>query len=235
MISKKKLINMARKWHKLASRGKKIISILNKVENVNAYSCSTSTSYVADRGYFVIYSADKKRFVLPLACIHSNIFRELLEMSEEEFGLSSGGPIRLPCDSVFLNYIVSLFQRGLSADLEKALLNSISICRFSSTSTSFQHGQQQLLCSYWMDNTRILYSSKLVQIFFVLKWCTQFIWKYLNEKHPVSEISLISILLSFWTISHNAIYILNLHGDWNSQQFHLFLLFFFTQPTIIRI
>ncbi|KAH7518318.1 hypothetical protein FEM48_Zijuj09G0158700 [Ziziphus jujuba var. spinosa] len=151
MISTKKLINMARRWHRLSSRGKKRISIPKKVENVNAESFSTSTSYLADKGHFVIYSADQKRFMLPLAYLCNNIFRELLEMSEEEFGLSTGKPIRLTCDSVFLNYIIPLFQRGLSTDLEKALLNSISTCRFSSTSTSFQHdhlSHQQLLCSY---------------------------------------------------------------------------------------
>lgn len=150
MISPKKLIKMARKWHKIAFKGKKRISFMKNDGDINAESCSTS--YVADKGHFVTYSSDQKRFVLPLAYLHNDIFGELLKISEEEFGLSSGGPIRLPCDSIFLNYIISFIQRpGLAADLEKALLSSIaSTCRCSSSFSS-QHchnSQQQLLCGY---------------------------------------------------------------------------------------
>lgn len=133
-VSTKKLINMARKWHKLASKGRKRVSLPNNDENVNSDTCSAS--FVADRGHFVVYSTDCKRFVFPLAYLHNTIFCELLEMSEQEFGLSSIGPIRLPCDSVFLNYIVPLIQRGVAVDLEKALLNSIATFGCSSSSFS---------------------------------------------------------------------------------------------------
>ncbi|KAF3434810.1 hypothetical protein FNV43_RR21896 [Rhamnella rubrinervis] len=151
MISPKKLIKMARKWHKLTFKGKKRISFTKNIDvDINGESCSTS--YVAEKGHFVIYSSDQNRFMLPLAYLHNNIFGDLLKISEEEFGLSSGGPIRLPCDSIFLNYIISLIQRPeVAADLEEALLSSIaSTCRRSS-SIAFQHchnSQQQLLYGY---------------------------------------------------------------------------------------
>lgn len=151
MISPKKLIKMARKLHEVAFKGKKRISSMKNVDaDINAERCSTS--YVADKGHFVIYSSDQKRFVLPLAYLHNNIFGELLKICEEEFGLSSGGPIRLPCDSIFLNYIISFIQQhGVAADLEKALLTSIATTCRCSSSISFQHchdSQQQLLCGY---------------------------------------------------------------------------------------
>ncbi|MBA0829139.1 hypothetical protein Goarm_013761 [Gossypium armourianum] len=98
---------MARKWQKLAAIGRRRI-----------------TSSLVDKGHFVIYTIDQKRFVIPLAYLRNTIFVELLKMSEEEFGLPSDGPITLPCDSVAMNYILSLLQRSLAKYLEKAVLNS---------------------------------------------------------------------------------------------------------------
>ncbi|XWS62598.1 hypothetical protein CRYUN_Cryun06bG0024700 [Craigia yunnanensis] len=71
-------------------------------------------------------------------------------MCEEEFGLPSDGPIRLPCDSVVMNYIVSLLLRGLDKDLEKAVVNSVASSRCSSN-TYFRQGrsdQQSLICGF---------------------------------------------------------------------------------------
>uniref|UniRef100_M1BDH3 Auxin-induced SAUR n=1 Tax=Solanum tuberosum TaxID=4113 RepID=M1BDH3_SOLTU len=51
---------------------------------------------------------------------------KLLSMSKEEFGLPSGGPITLPCDAAFMDYMVSLIKKGVAVeDLHKALLLSI--------------------------------------------------------------------------------------------------------------
>lgn len=104
---------MARKWHKLvAIKGMKKIGFLNKSNN----------EAVGVKGHFVIYSNDQKRYVLPLAYLNNYIFQELLKVYEEELGLSSGGPLTLPCHSSFINYIVSVITtRNVSKDLEKKL------------------------------------------------------------------------------------------------------------------
>lgn len=170
MISSKKLINMAGKWHKVASKGRNRISLPNHHENVNADSCSTS--YVADKGHFVVYSADQRRFVLPLAYLHNNIFRELLEMSAEEFGISSGGSIRLPCDSICLNYVVLLIQRGVAKDLENVLLNSIATygCSSSASYHCDPPQQQLLIPGCWIGHdTRIMYRNWFWLVFVVWK------------------------------------------------------------------
>ncbi|PHU00261.1 Auxin-responsive protein SAUR64 [Capsicum chinense] len=61
---------------------------------------------------------------------------QLLNMSEEEFGLPSGGPITLPGDSAFMDYIVSLVKKGIAAgDLRKALL--LSVCKSTQEHTNF--------------------------------------------------------------------------------------------------
>ncbi|OMO91981.1 Auxin responsive SAUR protein [Corchorus olitorius] len=122
---------MARKWQKMGDIGRERIG------------SSKTSKKMAGKGHFVIYTTDKKRFVIPLAYLSNTIFLELLKMSEEEFGLQANGPLTLPCDSLVMNYILSLMKRGLAKDLEKAVLNTVSSCRCSSNIT-FHLGQQSL-------------------------------------------------------------------------------------------
>ncbi|KAJ0077070.1 hypothetical protein Patl1_35789 [Pistacia atlantica] len=67
-----------------------------KMEEVNAGNSNKSS--VAEKGHFVVYTIDQKRFMFPLMYLNNDIFLELLKVSEEEFGLSSDGPITLSCD-----------------------------------------------------------------------------------------------------------------------------------------
>jgi len=55
-----------------------------------------------------------------------------LKIAEEDFRLPTGGPITLPFDSAFLEYLIKLVQRRMDGDTEKALLFSISSARCSS-------------------------------------------------------------------------------------------------------
>ncbi|KAL5983618.1 hypothetical protein ACLOJK_017706 [Asimina triloba] len=73
------------------------------------------------KGHFIIYTTYGRRFAVPLAYQKSPIFQELLKMSEDEFGLPSNGPITMPFDAVFMDYIVSFLQRVVPEDLERAL------------------------------------------------------------------------------------------------------------------
>uniref|UniRef100_A0A2N9G5J2 Uncharacterized protein n=1 Tax=Fagus sylvatica TaxID=28930 RepID=A0A2N9G5J2_FAGSY len=121
MISLKKVIAIARKWKKMAGIGRRTISL------------PIISHRLAHRGHFVVYSADKKRFVVPLAYLSNRIFKELFRMSEEEFGIPSDGPLTLPCDAAFMEYVVSVVQRSNSIELEKALLAS---CHLATASVS---------------------------------------------------------------------------------------------------
>ncbi|KAK8934274.1 hypothetical protein KSP39_PZI014942 [Platanthera zijinensis] len=116
MVSSKRLIEMARKWKKMAVLGRKRIS-------------SATQTVVASRGHVFVYSADKRRFKIPLTYLSSDIFRELLKMSEEEFGLPTIGPITLPFDASFLEYLLSLLKFRVPMEIERAALVSISNCR----------------------------------------------------------------------------------------------------------
>ncbi|XP_030461341.1 auxin-responsive protein SAUR68-like [Syzygium oleosum] len=140
MMSPKKLLKVARKWEISAASGRKRIALAGaRVE-------SNSTSSVTEKGHFIIYTADGSRFMVPLQCLSSNIFLELFKMSEEEFGLSSDGPITMPCDAASMDYIVSLVKRGIAKDIEKALLNSIAFYRCSAASLHHECVEGVLVC-----------------------------------------------------------------------------------------
>nr|GMC87091.1 auxin-responsive protein SAUR68-like [Ipomoea batatas] len=144
MISSKKLIKLAKRWQKFAAIRRKRISFPRL--NEDADSCSTSSAVY--KGHFTVYTADQKRFVVPLSYLENEIIRQLLSMSEEEFGLPSDGPITLPCDAVFMDYIISLLSRGLSRELENALLVSVTSHRCSSAPLHQEgwRNQELLVC-----------------------------------------------------------------------------------------
>ncbi|KAJ6937233.1 auxin-responsive protein SAUR68-like [Populus alba x Populus x berolinensis] len=124
MISAKKLIKLARKWQKLAAIRRKRLTLPQTI---------SSTTSTAEKGHFVVYTTDKKRFVLPLNYLNNEIVRELFNLAEEEFGLTSDGPITLPCDATFMEYAITLIQQNAAKDIEKALLVTIASNRCSSS------------------------------------------------------------------------------------------------------
>lgn len=97
---------MARKWKNIAFTRRKGISIPR-----SKGGGENESSYVT-KGHFVVYSSDEKRFVIPLGHLNSEIFQVLLRLSEEEFGLTNEGPIRLTCDSLLMEYVVSIVEKG---------------------------------------------------------------------------------------------------------------------------
>ncbi|KAL5737129.1 hypothetical protein ACOSQ2_031917 [Xanthoceras sorbifolium] len=102
------------------------------------------------RGHFVVYTNELRRFVSPISYLSNHIFQELVRMSEDEFGLPSNGPITLPCDAIFMEYAVSLIQGCVDRHLHEALLMSVAISRCSESPSQHHYGQtsqQLLVCS----------------------------------------------------------------------------------------
>ncbi|CAN6817010.1 hypothetical protein Bca4012_006858 [Brassica carinata] len=135
MMNTKKIIKMAKKWQQRAALHRRRISF---------HRSNTSSSTAVEKGCFVVYTADHKRFAFPLRYLSNSVFQELLKISEEEFGLSAGGPITLPFDSLIVEYLIKLVERRMDGDTEKALLMSISGARCSSLNCSLELQQQQL-------------------------------------------------------------------------------------------
>ncbi|GLT86018.1 hypothetical protein SLE2022_041810 [Rubroshorea leprosula] len=149
MITARKLIKLARKWRKMAAiRRKRITLPRNFVGGVGANSCSTSS--VVEKGHFVVYSVDQRRFVLPLEYLKKDIVRELFRLAEEEFGIPSSGSLTLPCDATFMEYVISLIKTHLTKEVEEALVMSIASGRCSSSSYLHQESRSQpsIICSF---------------------------------------------------------------------------------------
>ncbi|OAY45226.1 hypothetical protein MANES_07G042700v8 [Manihot esculenta] len=112
-------------------------------------SCCTSAGK-AEKGCFVVYSSDPKRFLLPLQCLNNQIILELFEMAEEEFGSQSTGPLTLPCEAELIEYAITLIKQQVTRDIEKTLLTSI-VSSFCSLSPNLQHqrtNHQIPICSF---------------------------------------------------------------------------------------
>ncbi|KAL9415545.1 hypothetical protein AB3S75_043771 [Citrus x aurantiifolia] len=152
MISSKRLIKLARKSQMIASMGRKRISLpRTNSTDYHLGSHNKSSSSVAEKGHFVIYTTDQRRYVLPLTYLSDSIFLELLKLSEEEYGLTSDGPITLPCDAVFMDLVVSFIQRGIDSEgVQKAFLNTIttSRCLFPDTFRQGYTGQHAVVSGY---------------------------------------------------------------------------------------
>ncbi|KAA3482243.1 auxin-responsive protein SAUR62-like [Gossypium australe] len=142
MVSAKKLIQLARKWRKMAAIRGKRITLPRVTLDTDVNSCSTSTAI--EKGYFVVYSVDQKRFVLPLVYLKNEIVMELLNLAEEEFGVPGNGLLILPCDATTMEYVIALIKRKPSKDVETALILSVASSRCSS-SNLYQHETSQQL------------------------------------------------------------------------------------------
>ncbi|KAF8013403.1 hypothetical protein BT93_I1297 [Corymbia citriodora subsp. variegata] len=131
MIGTKKLSQMARKWQKTAGIRRKGISWHRP--NGDLKLGNRIGSSVAQKGHFVVYTTDMRRFVVPLLYLSNEIVRELLRISEEEFGISSSTPLIVPIDALSMEYIISLIKRGLAKDQENALVLSFTRSSCSSS------------------------------------------------------------------------------------------------------
>ncbi|GKV23933.1 hypothetical protein SLEP1_g33605 [Rubroshorea leprosula] len=134
MISSKKLFKIARNWQKLATIKRKRIVL---------------PTLQTDKGHFVINTTNQKRFVIPLEYPGNSTFSELLKITEEQFGFPGDGPTTSPCESEVMDYIILLIAHGVSKDLEKVLLVSITSRNFSLPYHFYepQNMQKLLVCS----------------------------------------------------------------------------------------
>ncbi|KAM3203199.1 auxin-responsive protein SAUR68-like [Capsicum annuum] len=131
ITSTKKFIKMARRWQKFAAMQRKKMSFTRN--GSDADSCSTPSPSIVRKGNFVMYKIDQTCFAIPLDYLENEVIRQLIILSEEEFGLSNAGPITGLCNSSFMDYIILLTKKGVAAgDLHKVLLLSVPSCCCSS-------------------------------------------------------------------------------------------------------
>ena len=150
IISAKRLVQMAKKWQRMAALARKRLAPPSTSDEETEGSCCTSAASVS-KGHCVVYSADGRRFVVPLAYLGTAIFGDLLRMSQEEFGFAcgvDGRRITLPCDAAVMEYVVCLLRRGASKEVETAFLSSMARpCRYGNGLAQFM-GSGQTSCCY---------------------------------------------------------------------------------------
>ncbi|XP_047076335.1 auxin-responsive protein SAUR36-like [Lolium rigidum] len=119
MVSAKILSQMIKKWRRVAAVGRKRL-MWTAAKEVD--ECCT---FVAVKGHCAMYTADGRRFEVPLVCLSTTIIGELLRMSRDEFGFTSDGRITLPCDATVMEYVMCLLRRNASEEVERAFLSSV--------------------------------------------------------------------------------------------------------------
>ncbi|KAL6660978.1 hypothetical protein ACP70R_000362 [Stipagrostis hirtigluma subsp. patula] len=118
MISSKKLAQLSKKWQGMSTIGRRRVTTADNEINP---SCSSAPG----KGNFIVYSSDGRQFEIPLACLRTTFFAELLKVSQEEFGFAGDRRITLPSDATVMEYVMCLLRREASEDIERALLSSI--------------------------------------------------------------------------------------------------------------
>ncbi|KAK8987418.1 hypothetical protein V6N11_027170 [Hibiscus sabdariffa] len=121
---------MARKWKKIAAiRRKRITPPWSNIDRETPNADRFDKSSVVEKDNFVVYTMDKKRFVILLAHLKNSIFQELFKMSEE-FRLSCNGLITLLWMKAMLSSITShgcssYTTNGHEGHAEKQSLSSV--------------------------------------------------------------------------------------------------------------
>jgi hypothetical protein len=140
MVSAMRLAQLAKKWQGMAALGRKRLTVTAREEEE---SCSS----VAVKGHCIMYTADGRRFEVPLMYLNTTLFGELLRMSQEEFGFASDGKITLPCDAAVMDYAMCLLSRNASVEVEKALLSSmVTSCHYTVSAMTTVGANQQICC-----------------------------------------------------------------------------------------
>lgn len=129
MVSAKRLVQMAKKWQRMAATARRRIALAPPAKGAAegpSPPCSTSPVAVAGKGHCVVYSADGRRFEVPLPYLDTAVFGVLLGMSREEFGFAGGdGRITVPCDAAVMEYVMCLLRRDASEEVVRAFLSSV--------------------------------------------------------------------------------------------------------------
>ena len=140
MAGTKRLAQLAKKWQRAEALGRMRLTVTAKEDE----GCCTS---VPAKGHCVMYTADGRRFEVPLVYLSTKVFGELLRMSREEFGFASGGKITLPCDAAVMEYAMCLLRRNASAEVESALLSSMVMsCHYTGCTMRTVGASQQICC-----------------------------------------------------------------------------------------
>ena len=110
------------------------------------------------KGHFAVYTKEGKRFAVPIDFLNHPIFKVLLEIAEEEFGTTAHGPLQVPCEEEFMEYIFTLLRKNPSPEAENALFSTNNCEGISSSSFSQSRRSSTAACG-----SAVLYSRMLAE------------------------------------------------------------------------
>uniref|UniRef100_A0A8R7QI83 Auxin-induced protein 6B n=1 Tax=Triticum urartu TaxID=4572 RepID=A0A8R7QI83_TRIUA len=140
MAGAKRFARLTKKWQRVEALGRKRLTVSDKEDQ----DCCSS---VPAKGHCVMYTAEGRRFEVPLEYLSTTVFGELLRMSQDEFGFASDGKISLPCDAAVMEYVMCLLRRNASAEVESALLRSmVTPCHYTGCAMPTVGASQQIWC-----------------------------------------------------------------------------------------
>jgi Auxin responsive protein len=120
MMNAKGLAQIGKKWQRLAAFGRNRLTLERRVAGGLTDPCTTQ---LAQKGHFVVYTVDGKRFEMPLDYLNNGIVDMIFKFSEEVLGHSAGGPITVACDGMLMEYLMDLVRRRVSEEVERAVVN----------------------------------------------------------------------------------------------------------------
>jgi hypothetical protein len=97
-------------------------------------------------------SVARKCFEVLLEYLSTAVFAQFLQISQEEFGFTSGGRITLHCDASVTEYAMCLLRRSAPVEVEKALLSTMAMsCHYANhVAPSVGVSQEVEVCSLKM-------------------------------------------------------------------------------------
>lgn len=88
------------RWHEFTTRSQYRVMKPSccQICHKEIATCTCGSLKKVPHGFLALYvGTEEKRFLVPAASLNHPAFRELLEQTQEEFGFSQKGALRMPC------------------------------------------------------------------------------------------------------------------------------------------
>lgn len=89
-------------------RGSNWVRMMKIIEKLHQL-LSISKARKPKKGHFVVYVGEQhKRYVIPLKCLSSIVFQQLLDQFQDQIHSAQDGKIILPCSTPFFEWVLHL-------------------------------------------------------------------------------------------------------------------------------
>lgn len=112
---------------KIAEMSSKNMFVLPRAKSRSNLS-PFSRSQAPIKGHLVIYTIDEEElYEVPLSCLNNHVIKELFEDGRSGDGLEIDRPITMPCNSLLMDYILSMVGKQTSSEVEALFVSMASV------------------------------------------------------------------------------------------------------------